>query len=66
MQSIIKKKEGGTSIKGLTLSILCKIRTNYKLNMTANPKHGPRERSIIKANEIDDELHFVRFEGVYP
>lgn len=47
----------------MTLEIIVKIRTNYKLDIFDSSNSS----SLIPTTRtIDDELHFVKFEGFYP
>ena len=63
MQSMFKSRGSGKPlvIEGLTIEIVTKIRTNYKLNLKEVDK-----QLIPKTKEIDDEIHYVKFEGFYP
>ena len=45
----------------MTLEILTKIRTNFKLDLVE------QNNSLVPANkQSDEEIHFVKFEGFYP
>ena len=58
-----KTKGGPMIIEGATMEILVKVRTNYKLDLVESSTSS----SLIPSSKlVDDELHFVRFEGCYP
>ena len=65
--SLFKNKgpSGAPIIDGLTLEVVAKIRTNLKLNVKVK-EGGSSDKLIDRSKEIDDELHFVKFEGFYP
>ena len=67
MSTIFKQKSSGKGmqIEGLTLELIVKIRTNYKLDLV-DSSSSEKNKLISKGAEIDDEIHFVKFEGFYP
>jgi len=66
MQALFKSRGSGPMvIEGMTIEILTKIRTNYKLNLVT-PESPTNNKLITKSKQIDDEVHFVKFEGFYP
>lgn len=50
-------------VEGLTLEIIVKISTNMKLNLIDS---AASDKLIPKNKLMDDEIHFVKFEGFYP
>lgn len=46
----------------MTIEYLVRIKSNYKLNLI--DKNG--DKIISSSNEKDYEVHFLRFEGLYP
>lgn len=64
MQSIFKSRGSGKplSIEGMSLEIVAKIRTNYKLNVC----DGSMNKLVTQGKENEDEVHFAKFEGFYP
>ena len=58
------KKGNGKDLKidGLTVEMIVKIKTNFKLNLF------DKSRNQIISNNMatNEEVHFVKFEGIYP
>ncbi len=65
MQSMFKTRGKGEPmvVEGMTIEILTKIRTNMKLKLVNNQNTG---KQIEANNALEDEIHFVKFEGFYP
>jgi hypothetical protein len=65
MASLFKQKTKGWPmvVDGMTMEIVVKVRTNYKLDLV-----DPSSPSTLipTSKSVDDELHFLRFEGFYP
>ena len=45
-----------------TIEVVLRITTNYKLNL----KNPDGTKLIPSGKERDEEVHFVKFEGIYP
>ena len=51
-------------ISGLTIEMIVKFKTNFKLNLLSKSNGGSK---LISNDQLrDEELHFVKFEGAYP
>ena len=65
MAQMFMKAKGPNSpiqLNNLTIDFILKIKTNYKLNMIL--KDGTK--LINNDDNVDDELHYVKFEGLFP
>ena len=51
-------------VDGLTIEVLMKIKTNFKLNLKSSVEG--EDKLIPRSKELEDEIHFVKFEGFYP
>ncbi|CDW71076.1 UNKNOWN [Stylonychia lemnae] len=65
LQSLLgfqKQDKSNIKISGINLQLVVKFKTNYKLNLIS--KEG--NKLISNDQAIDEEIHFVKFEGQYP
>lgn len=64
MMGFGRKTEKGAppKLEGLTIEMIVKFKTNYKLNLFS--KTG--DKLISNKDAKDEEVHFVKFEGMYP
>ncbi len=65
IKSLFSKNDGksfGFLFKGMTIELIVKITTNYKLNLV----EPSGQKLILPGNTRDEEVHFVKFEGIYP
>ena len=60
--SIMRQRDNKPVLTDFTIETTLKISTNYKLNL----KMPDGSKLIPTGKEYDDEVHFVKFEGMYP
>ena len=62
MMGFNKNSTNNLKIDGLTIEMIIKFRTNFKLNLFS------KDGSKLISNDAmrDEEVHYVKFEGAYP
>ena len=54
-------------IDTLTIELLVGIRSSLKLDLVdCEPEKGQKANFLTKSRRLDDEIHFVKFEGKIP